>query len=301
MQLLLDCQCQWREQDAVVMEEKHWSRVHMHAAAGDGDWFDERLFAAETSSLYKWKKRCSKPSWYGDSPLHLAVLKGRIDVVKDLIKSGAAIGAFNTMGWSPLHCAACSGNVEMVKLLLQNGANAAAVDEKRRVKVTDVMQGDSVAKLLEAALSKGGVVVRRKADEPPPPEVDLRAADKSKLLTSGYYLLKCLESMGDISVLPAFSTALKSLFYKGWKGYASGEKQMDRALALLKAFVVSSRAAPPPKPQESSSSSSSSSAARLPSLLDYAVATHLRPREGTVVVYRWQSPPPHAKSNRISV
>jgi hypothetical protein len=44
------------------MEEKHWSRVHMHAAAGDGDWFDERLFAAETSSLYKWKKRCSKPS-----------------------------------------------------------------------------------------------------------------------------------------------------------------------------------------------------------------------------------------------
>ena len=24
------------------MEEKHYSRVHMHAAAGDGDWFDER-------------------------------------------------------------------------------------------------------------------------------------------------------------------------------------------------------------------------------------------------------------------
>jgi hypothetical protein len=25
------------------MEEKHYSRVHMHAAAGDGDWFDDRL------------------------------------------------------------------------------------------------------------------------------------------------------------------------------------------------------------------------------------------------------------------
>jgi hypothetical protein len=25
------------------MEEKHYSRVHMHAAAGDGDWFDDRF------------------------------------------------------------------------------------------------------------------------------------------------------------------------------------------------------------------------------------------------------------------
>ena len=36
--------------------------------------------------------------------------------------------------------------------------------------------------------------------------------------TSGYYLLKCLESMGNVSTLPAFSTALKSLFLKSWKG-----------------------------------------------------------------------------------
>jgi hypothetical protein len=24
------------------MEEKHYSRVHLYAAAGDGDWFEER-------------------------------------------------------------------------------------------------------------------------------------------------------------------------------------------------------------------------------------------------------------------
>ena len=45
-----------------------------------------RLFAAETSSLYKWKKRCSKQSWYGDAPLHLAVLNEHIDVAKYLLK-----------------------------------------------------------------------------------------------------------------------------------------------------------------------------------------------------------------------
>jgi hypothetical protein len=38
--------------------------------------------------------------------------------------------------------------------LSQNGANAAGVDEKRKVKVSDVMQGDGVAKLIEDALSR---------------------------------------------------------------------------------------------------------------------------------------------------
>jgi hypothetical protein len=38
--------------------------------------------------------------------------------------------------------------------LSQNGANAAGEDEKRKVKVSDVMQGDAVAKLIEDALSR---------------------------------------------------------------------------------------------------------------------------------------------------
>jgi hypothetical protein len=45
-----------------------------------------RIFAAETSSLHKWKKRCSKQSWYGDTPLHLAVLNGRVDIAKYLLQ-----------------------------------------------------------------------------------------------------------------------------------------------------------------------------------------------------------------------
>ena len=45
------------------------------------------------------------------------------------------------------------------------------------------------------------------------------SADASVSTFSGYYLLKCLESMGDVSQLPAFLTALKSLFLKSWKGY----------------------------------------------------------------------------------
>lgn len=59
---------------------------------------------------------------------------------------------------------------------------------------------------------------------------------------------------------------------------------LDRALAFLKSFVVSSRAAPPPIANDSASASPSSAAARLPSLLDYAVKAHVRPRD-CVVVY----------------
>jgi hypothetical protein len=128
------------------MEEKHYSRVHLHAAAGDGDWFDDRFlpmftmatrvngisltlafllhwhfsytrnsnemfFNAETPAQIDRRRNvisvqvekallqailvlpsllpvyyCNNLCMYGDSPLHLAVLKGRIDVVKYLLK-----------------------------------------------------------------------------------------------------------------------------------------------------------------------------------------------------------------------
>lgn len=62
------------------------------------------------------------PNSRDETPLMLAAIKGRMDLVKQLIARGAAV---NREGWTPLHYAASSaleGQSEIVALLLENYA-----------------------------------------------------------------------------------------------------------------------------------------------------------------------------------
>ena len=61
---------------------------------------------------------------FGDTALSMASLKGRLDVARLLLESGAEI---NPPGWTPLHYAAFEGHAEVVKLLLERGADKDAV------------------------------------------------------------------------------------------------------------------------------------------------------------------------------
>jgi uncharacterized protein len=54
-----------------------------------------------------------------ESPLMLAALKGRQDLVEKLIKRDADI---NKTGWTPLHYAATAGHTGIITLLLENSA-----------------------------------------------------------------------------------------------------------------------------------------------------------------------------------
>lgn len=55
----------------------------------------------------------------GETPLMMAALKGKVDVMKKLLALGVPV---QQPGWSPLHYAATGPSVEAVQLLLDHGA-----------------------------------------------------------------------------------------------------------------------------------------------------------------------------------
>lgn len=67
----------------------------------------------------------------GDTPLHFAVLRADIDVIKFLIKHGADVNQTNTWGIVPIHLAAQIPNPEIAQLLLEQGAKI-VVDKENR-------------------------------------------------------------------------------------------------------------------------------------------------------------------------
>ncbi|KYQ92184.1 ankyrin repeat-containing protein [Tieghemostelium lacteum] len=60
---------------------------------------------------------------HGVSPIHVAVLKNNMDLLKMLLESGADVNAYKKDGSTSLHIAAISGNAEAARVLLKNGAN----------------------------------------------------------------------------------------------------------------------------------------------------------------------------------
>ncbi len=64
------------------------------------------------------------------TPLHMAVMKGKISAVKMLIKKGADVNLGGEFEQTPLHLAVICGNLKITKLLINFGADVQLVDEK---------------------------------------------------------------------------------------------------------------------------------------------------------------------------
>ncbi|MFC1841853.1 ankyrin repeat domain-containing protein [Candidatus Dependentiae bacterium] len=71
----------------------------------------------------------TKQKFLQDTPLHIAAINGRLDIVKFLKKNEAEIDAKNIGGSTPLHSAAYYGRLDVVKFLAKNGANIYAKDD----------------------------------------------------------------------------------------------------------------------------------------------------------------------------
>ena len=65
---------------------------------------------------------------FGRTPLHLAVMAGRRDVVELLLSHGADPNARDAAGQTPLHWAVGEGHVDIVELLLERSADPNAKD-----------------------------------------------------------------------------------------------------------------------------------------------------------------------------
>ena len=66
------------------------------------------------------------------TPLHMAILQGKIEAAKCLIKHGADVMARNMIGHTPLHLAAIFGNMEVAQCLIIGGADVMARDKENR-------------------------------------------------------------------------------------------------------------------------------------------------------------------------
>ncbi|MCJ1354949.1 MAG: hypothetical protein MMC33_004939 [Icmadophila ericetorum] len=71
------------------------------------------------------------PHWHL-TPLHIASIKGRVEIIRRLLAAGANVQAMAGEGMLPLHSAAAQGHPNAVKLLLDGKAPINAVDARNR-------------------------------------------------------------------------------------------------------------------------------------------------------------------------
>jgi ankyrin repeat protein len=95
----------------------------------------------------------------GDNALHCIVRWGDLDAAQTLINAGVDVNKAGDLGYTPLHVACMKGNIELVKLLIDSGADLFAMNEgdipftSARLAGHDAV-GDFMAPLMAEAQSK---------------------------------------------------------------------------------------------------------------------------------------------------
>ncbi|KAK8405825.1 hypothetical protein O3P69_001947 [Scylla paramamosain] len=85
-----------------------------------------RSSSPRTPSTPSFGRGVNKRNERGETPLHVAAIKGDSDRISQLISQGADVNATDYAGWSPLHEACNRGFYEVSKVLIEAGADVNA-------------------------------------------------------------------------------------------------------------------------------------------------------------------------------
>jgi len=83
----------------------------------------DSVFIAESTLGFEGIEPVNFPDPGSGSQLHLAVMSGQIDDVRELISAGMDLNLKNSSGFTPLHLAVMTGNEEIVRELIRKGAD----------------------------------------------------------------------------------------------------------------------------------------------------------------------------------
>lgn len=129
---------------------------------------------------------------FGVTPLHMAAMKGRVELLEYLVRDAKDVNRPDQFGRTSLHLAAAGGSAEMIDRLMTLGAKVDAVDKKGRTPLHQAavrFRSEAAARLLAA----GAKVDARDQDSATPlillarqgtdsAEVDKLACDVARVL-----------------------------------------------------------------------------------------------------------------------
>ena len=90
----------------------------------------------------------------GCTPLHVAALAGRVNIVDDLLNRGASVDVCDRAGYAPIHYAASAGAAGVVRRLITSGADLHAVNDSLTTVLHMAAAGGSI-ELIQEMLGYG--------------------------------------------------------------------------------------------------------------------------------------------------
>ena len=102
--------------DFNIIDSKGWSPIQRSIIINNVEIMKLLIFKSKGTTL-------NTSSCFQRTPLTYAISNHRLEIIEQLIDSGANVNQEDNLSWTPLTMATSKGNLEIIALLSRNGAN----------------------------------------------------------------------------------------------------------------------------------------------------------------------------------